>query len=91
MTLTRNLFSKLPPGLGFLKVFSFQLAGVAGCSALRSEVAGCSALLELLETVAGGSALPQLLEAAKSQTAGVTDCWSHRLLESGQLCVAFVV
>ena len=39
--------------------------GVAGGSALRSEVARCSALLKLLDTVAGGSALAELLEAAE--------------------------
>ena len=43
----------------------FKWDGVAGCSALRSEVAGCSALPTLLDTGAGGRALPELLEAAK--------------------------
>ena len=41
----------------------FKWDGVAGCSALRSEVAGCSALLELL----GGSVLPELLGAAEDK------------------------
>ena len=43
----------------------FKWDGVAGRSALRSEIAGRSALLELLETVARRSALPELLEAAE--------------------------
>ena len=56
---------------------SFKWDGIAGCSALRSElascsagcsalwseVAGCSALLELL----GGSALPELLGAEEDK------------------------
>ena len=44
----------------------FNWDGVAGCSALRSEVADCSALLDLAETLAGRSALPELLEAAEA-------------------------
>jgi len=43
----------------------FNWDGVAGCSALRSEVADCSALLDLAETLADRSALPELLEAAE--------------------------
>ena len=43
----------------------FKWDGVAGGSALRSEVAGCSALATLLDTAAGGSALAELLEAAE--------------------------
>ena len=41
----------------------FNWDGVAGCSALRSEVAACSALLGLL----GGSALPELLGAEEDK------------------------
>ena len=42
----------------------FKWHGVAGGSALRSEVAGCSALPTLLDTAAGGRALPEQLGAA---------------------------
>ena len=41
---------------------SFRWDGIAGCSALLSEVTGCSALLE---AAAGRPALPELLEAAE--------------------------
>ena len=41
----------------------FKWDGIAGCSALWSEVESCSALLELL----GGSALPELLGAAEDK------------------------
>ena len=43
----------------------FKWHGVAGGSALRSEVASWSALPTLLDTAAGGSAPAELLEAAE--------------------------
>ena len=45
---------------------SFKWDGVAGCSALRSEVAGCSALLDT--AAAASRALAELLEAAEDMT-----------------------
>ena len=43
----------------------FKRHGVAGGSALRSEVAGWSALPTLLDTAARGRAPAELLEAAE--------------------------
>jgi hypothetical protein len=45
----------------------FMWDGVAGCSALRSEVVGCSASKpsKASKAAAGRSALPELLEAAE--------------------------
>ena len=53
----------------------FNWDGVAGCSALRSEVAGCSAL----RSEAGCSALrsaapPELLEAAEDRKRCMATC-----------------
>ena len=45
----------------------FKWDGVAGRSALRSEVAGCSALPTLLDTATRGPALAELLEAAEEK------------------------
>ena len=61
---------------------TFKWDGVAGCSALRSEIAGCSALLELPETVEGHSALPELLEAAEDMKRCIALWWKLVALEA---------